>query len=74
MTAVDVHGATINAPIFAETVSAFTIMGPDGQVKTINRQTPEAVGWSPLRFARVSLGALGVNLPDHFRRHSTQVS
>lgn len=60
MTAVDVHGATINAPIFAETVSAFSIMGPDGQVKTINAQTPAVDGWSPLRFARVSLGALGI--------------
>jgi FAD/FMN-containing dehydrogenase len=60
MTAVDVHGATINAPIFAETVSAFSIIGPDGQLKTINTQTPAVDGWSPLRFARVSLGALGV--------------
>jgi FAD/FMN-containing dehydrogenase len=60
MTAVDVHGATINAPIFAETVSAFSIIGPDGQVKTINTQTPAVDGWSPLRFSRVSLGALGV--------------
>ena len=60
MTAVDVHGATINAPIFAETVSAFSIMGPDGRVKTVNAQTPVVDGWSPLRFARVSLGALGV--------------
>ncbi|MCK7496689.1 MAG: FAD-binding protein [Comamonadaceae bacterium] len=54
MTAVDVHGATINAPIFAETVSAFGIMGPDGQVKTVNAQTPAVDGWSPLRFARLS--------------------
>ncbi|NBF04694.1 FAD-binding protein [Pseudomonas sp. Fl5BN2] len=60
MTAVDVHGATINAPIFAETVSAFSIMGADGQVKTIDRETPTVDGWSPLQFARVSLGALGV--------------
>ncbi|WP_342623909.1 FAD-binding protein [Pseudomonas alkylphenolica] len=60
MTAVDVHGATITAPIFAETVSAFSIMGPDGQVKTIDAQTPAVDGWSPLQFARVSLGALGV--------------
>jgi len=60
MTAVDVHGATINAPIFAETVSAFSIVGPDGQVKTINTQTPAVDGWSPLQFARVSVGALGV--------------
>ena len=27
MTAVDVHGGTVNAPIFAETAAAFTIMG-----------------------------------------------
>lgn len=60
MTAVDVHGATINAPIFAETVSAFDIMGPDGELKTIDARTPAVDGWSPLQFARVSLGALGV--------------
>lgn len=60
MTAVDVHGATIYEPIFAETASAFTIMGPDGQVKTIDAQTTPVNGWSPLQFARVSLGALGV--------------
>lgn len=60
MTAVDVHGATINAPIFAETVSAFSIMGPDGQVRTLDTQTPAVDGWSPLQFARVSLGALGI--------------
>jgi FAD/FMN-containing dehydrogenase len=60
MTAVDVHGATIKVPIFAETVSAFSIMGPDGQVVTIDAQTPKANGWSPLQFARASFGALGV--------------
>lgn len=60
MTAVDVHGATINAPIFAETVSAFSIMGPDGQVRSIDTRTPAVDGWSPLQFARVSLGVLGV--------------
>lgn len=60
MTTVDVHGATIRAPIFAETASAFTLMGPDGQVRTIDAQTPAVDGWSPLQFARVSLGALGV--------------
>ena len=60
MTAVDVHGATIRAPIFAETASAFTLMGPDGQVRTIDAQTPAVDGWSPLQLARVSLGALGV--------------
>lgn len=60
MTAVDVHGATVEAPIFAETVSAFTILGADGTVTTINAQTPPVNGWSPLQFARVSLGGLGI--------------
>ena len=60
MTAVDVHGATIRAPIFAETASAFTLVGADGQVRTLDAQTPAVGGWSPLQFARVSLGALGV--------------
>jgi len=60
MTAVDVHGATIDAPIFAETASAYTIMGPDGVVTTIDAATPPEGNWHPLQFARVSLGALGV--------------
>lgn len=60
MTAVDVHGATIDAPIFAETASSFTIMRADGSLTTIDADTPAENGWSPLQFARVSLGALGV--------------
>ncbi|MFZ6781365.1 FAD-binding protein [Undibacterium sp. Ji83W] len=60
MTAVDVHGATVQAPIFAETVTAFAIMGPSGNVNTIDANTPKIGAWSPLQFARVSLGALGV--------------
>lgn len=60
MTAVDVHGATIDAPIFAETASAYTIMGPDGVVTTIDATTPLEGDWQPLQFARVSLGTLGV--------------
>src|SRR6516162_9197397 len=60
MTAVDVHGGTLNAPIFAETVSAFTLLLADGSVTTINAQSPAVSGWSPLQFARVSLGGLGV--------------
>jgi FAD/FMN-containing dehydrogenase len=60
MTAVDVHGATVDTGIFAETVSDFTIMGPDGNVVTINANTPPVNGWLPLQFARVSLGALGI--------------
>ena len=60
MTAVDVHGGTMNAPIFAETVSAFNLVLADGTVTTIDQQSPEFSGWSPLQFARVSLGALGI--------------
>jgi hypothetical protein len=60
MTSVDVHGATINAPIFAETASAYSIMGPDGVVTTIDASTPPEGSWQPLQFARVSFGALGV--------------
>jgi FAD/FMN-containing dehydrogenase len=39
MTAVDVHGGTVDAPIFAETVSAFNIMLADGSVITIDKQS-----------------------------------
>ncbi len=60
MTAVDVHGAAIDVPIFAETVSAFTIMAADGSVTTIDATTAKIGDWSALQFARVSLGALGI--------------
>lgn len=60
MTAVDVHGGTMNAPIFAETVAAFNILLADGTVTTIDAQSPKNAGWSPLQFARVSLGGLGI--------------
>ena len=60
MTAVDVHGGTLDAGIFAETASAFTILGADGNLMTIDAQTPAVDGWSPLQFARVSLGGLGI--------------
>jgi FAD/FMN-containing dehydrogenase len=60
MTAVDVHGGTVDAPIFAETATAFTIMGPHGAVTTIDKSTPAENGWHPLQFARCSLGALGI--------------
>src|SRR5262245_37249488 len=52
MTAVDVHGGTVNAPIFAETASAFTILGADGNLTTINANSTPVNGWSPLQFAR----------------------
>jgi FAD/FMN-containing dehydrogenase len=60
MTAVDVHGGTVEAPIFAEAVSAFTILGADGNETIINKQSEDGDGHSLLEFARVSLGALGI--------------
>jgi len=60
MTAVDVHGGTVDAPIFAEAVSAFTILGADGNETIINKQSKGGDGRSLLQFARVSLGALGI--------------
>ena len=36
MTAVDVHGGTVDAPIFADAASAFTILGADGNETIIN--------------------------------------
>jgi FAD/FMN-containing dehydrogenase len=60
MTAVNVHGGTIDAPTFAETVSASTIVRADGSELTIDAQSPRVGTWSPLQFARVSLGGLGI--------------
>lgn len=60
MTAVDVHGGTVDAPIFAETASAFTIMGADGKEKVIDGSSKDPDGNPTLPFARVSLGALGI--------------
>lgn len=60
MTAIDVHGATVKAPIFAETASAYTLMDGSGNTTTIDTSTPAVDGWSPIQFARVSLGALGL--------------
>jgi FAD/FMN-containing dehydrogenase len=60
MTAVDVHGATLDAPIFAETVSAFNILLADGSTTTIDNQSEKIEDWHPLQFARVSLGGLGI--------------
>jgi hypothetical protein len=60
MTAVDVHGGTVDAPIFAETVSSFTFVRSDGSLMTIDTRSPTVGGWSPLQFARVSLGGLGI--------------
>jgi FAD/FMN-containing dehydrogenase len=60
MTAVDVHGGTVQAPIFAETAASFVILGADGRLTTIDTTTPPNSGWSPLQFARVSLGGLGI--------------
>ncbi|WP_181314499.1 D-arabinono-1,4-lactone oxidase [Phormidesmis priestleyi] len=60
MTAVDVHGGTVDGPILAETASSFTIMNADGKEQTIDANSPSVNGWSPLQFARVSLGGLGI--------------
>jgi FAD/FMN-containing dehydrogenase len=60
MTAVDVHGGTVEAPIFAETASAFTILGADGKETLINEQSKDGDGNSLLAFARVSLGVFGI--------------
>ncbi|HVE70040.1 MAG TPA: FAD-binding protein [Thermoanaerobaculia bacterium] len=60
MTAVDVHGATVEAPIFAETASAFVILDAEGNLNTIDATLKPVDGWTPLQFARVSLGGLGV--------------
>jgi hypothetical protein len=60
MTAVDVHGATVESGIFAETASAFVILGADNKLHTIDATTAAVDGWSPLQFARVSLGGLGI--------------
>jgi len=60
MTAVDVNGATLKAPIFAETIVAFSIMGDDGEISVIDETTPAQDGWKAIQFARVSLGALGI--------------
>ena len=60
MTSVDVHGATIAAPIFSGTVSSFTILRADGSIVTIDESTPAVDGWKPIQFARVNLGGLGI--------------
>jgi hypothetical protein len=60
MTAVDVHGGTVEGPIFAEAVASFTILGADGNQTTIDGRSMDADGNSLLSFARVSLGMLGV--------------
>jgi FAD/FMN-containing dehydrogenase len=59
ITAVDVHGATVDAPIFAEAVSAFTILGADGNEAIIDEQSTDGDGHTLLEFVRVSLGAFG---------------
>jgi hypothetical protein len=61
MTAVDVHGATVQVPIFSETAAGFEILRADGTLQTIDANTPPpAAGWSALQFTRVSLGGLGI--------------
>lgn len=60
MIAVDVNGATVNSPIFAETAVAFTIMGAGGTETIVDTTTTAADGSLAIAYARVSLGALGI--------------
>jgi FAD/FMN-containing dehydrogenase len=60
MTAVDVHGGTVDAPIFAETVSAFTILGADGTTRIVDKSSQDGSGQPLLPLVRVSLGAFGI--------------
>ena len=80
MTAVDVHGASVHAPIFAETVTAFTVIGPDGGARTIEagQRAFDEGAWEAIQFGRVSLGALGVvtrvTIEVMPRKHKTTVT
>lgn len=60
MTAVDVHGATVDDPIFAETVSSFTIMDANGNEKVVDSSSTDEYGQPLLPLIRVSLGAFGI--------------
>ena len=59
MTAVDVHGATIQEPIFSETVSSFSIMEANGNVRFVDASSTFN-NVSLLQLIRVSLGAFGI--------------
>ncbi len=52
----------VNAELqgFISRAPDFSLVGADGSLLTIDHQSPAVGGWSPLRFARVSLGGLGI--------------
>ena len=64
--AVDVHGATHNECIIAETAVEYTILKANGEEQIINESTTEIDGWvpngdlKPIDFVRVNLGVLGI--------------
>lgn len=60
MSAVDVHGATVNETNFPGTIESFTVMGSDGVSKTYDAGLQPFNGYNVLQFQRVSLGTLGV--------------
>ncbi|WDE02535.1 FAD-binding protein [Thalassomonas actiniarum] len=59
MTAVDVHGATVQESIFAETVASFSVMQADGTIRYIDADA-SFDNVSLLQLIRVSLGAFGI--------------
>ncbi|TNF66635.1 MAG: FAD-binding protein [Gammaproteobacteria bacterium] len=60
MVAVDVHGASVDSPILANTVISYTVMNDKGEKVTYDANSPEFKGYKPLQFHRVSLGTLGI--------------
>ncbi len=60
ISAVDVHGATVNETNFPGTIKSFTVMSPNGDVITYDGNSRPFQGFNPLQFQRVSLGTLGV--------------
>ncbi|MCF6764681.1 FAD-binding protein [Thiotrichales bacterium 19S3-7] len=60
MAAVDVHGATVDNSILADTIIAYTVMNDKGQKKTYDMNSRLFKGFKPLQFHRVSLGTLGI--------------
>ena len=65
-TVIDVHGATHNEGIVAETVVEYTILKANGEEQIINESTTEIDGWvadgdlRPIDLVRVNLGVLGI--------------
>ena len=66
MTSVDVHGCTLEEPIFAETATEYNFIDADGNPFTISTDSPcfEEI-FRPIQFARVNVGTLGV--AQHFK-------